>query len=59
MEAARKALTRNKGKDWAKASGAVRAKYLRAIAAKVSMGLQDLCLLHSVVCVSSNNICIV
>lgn len=35
MDAARRALTRNKGKDWASASGAVRAKYLRAIAAKV------------------------
>lgn len=35
MEAARKALARNKGKDWASAPGAVRAKYLRAIAAKV------------------------
>ncbi|KAE8694004.1 Betaine aldehyde dehydrogenase [Hibiscus syriacus] len=34
VEAARRALTRNKGKDWATASGAVRAKYLRAIAAK-------------------------
>lgn len=37
MEAARKALTRNNGKDWARATGAVRAKYLRAIAAKVTM----------------------
>lgn len=37
MEAARKALTRNKGNDWSKASGAVRARYLRAIAAKVTM----------------------
>lgn len=35
VQAARSALTRNKGKDWAFASGAVRAKYLRAIAAKV------------------------
>lgn len=35
VEAARKALARNKGKDWASAPGAVRAKYLRAIAAKV------------------------
>ncbi|XVE57069.1 hypothetical protein DITRI_Ditri04bG0062200 [Diplodiscus trichospermus] len=34
VEAARRALARNKGKDWALASGAVRAKYLRAIAAK-------------------------
>lgn len=35
VDVARKALARNKGKDWASASGAVRAKYLRAIAAKV------------------------
>lgn len=35
VNAARRAFSRNKGKDWANASGAVRAKYLRAIAAKV------------------------
>lgn len=35
VEAARKALKRNGGKDWASASGAHRAKYLRAIASKV------------------------
>lgn len=35
VEAARKALYRNAGKDWASATGAHRAKYLRAIAAKV------------------------
>lgn len=35
VNAARRAFSRNKGKDWAKAPGAVRAKYLRAIAAKV------------------------
>lgn len=35
VDAARKALARNKGKDWASAPGAHRAKYLRAIAAKV------------------------
>lgn len=37
VAAARRALSRNKGKDWATASGAVRAKYLRDIAAKVNM----------------------
>lgn len=37
VEAARKALVRNGGKDWANATGAHRAKYLRAIAAKVIM----------------------
>lgn len=35
VDAARRALSRNKGSGWASASGAVRAKYLRAIAAKV------------------------
>lgn len=35
MDAARRALARNRGKDWSTASGAVRAKYMRAIAAKV------------------------
>lgn len=35
MDAARRALTRNRGSEWARASGAHRAKYLRAIAAKV------------------------
>ncbi|CAN0900709.1 Aminoaldehyde dehydrogenase ALDH10A8, chloroplastic [Linum grandiflorum] len=35
VEAAHKAFYRNKGKDWAFASGSSRAKYLRAIAAKV------------------------
>lgn len=35
VSAARRALKRNKGRDWAATSGAHRAKYLRAIAAKV------------------------
>jgi hypothetical protein len=35
VAAARAALKRNRGRDWARAPGAVRAKYLRAIAAKV------------------------
>lgn len=35
IKAARVAFTRNRGKDWARTSGAFRAKYLRAIAAKV------------------------
>jgi betaine-aldehyde dehydrogenase len=35
VAAARAALRRNRGRDWARAPGAVRAKYLRAIAAKV------------------------
>lgn len=37
VTAARRALSRNKGKGWASAPGAVRAKYLRAIAAKVDI----------------------
>jgi betaine-aldehyde dehydrogenase len=36
VEVARRALSRNKGKDWSAASGAHRAKYLRAIAAKIA-----------------------
>ncbi|XP_058762531.1 aminoaldehyde dehydrogenase 2, peroxisomal [Vicia villosa] len=36
VAAAKTALNRNKGADWATASGAVRAGYLRAIAAKVT-----------------------
>lgn len=45
VEAAHKAFYRNKGRDWAFTSGAVRAKYLRAIAAKVT--LIDLTLLSN------------
>lgn len=36
VKAAREALSREKGKSWPRASGKVRAQYLRAIAAKVS-----------------------
>ncbi|CAK7328993.1 unnamed protein product [Dovyalis caffra] len=36
VEAAKKAFSRNKGKDWSSNSGAYRAKYLRAIAAKIT-----------------------
>ncbi|KAJ6801345.1 betaine aldehyde dehydrogenase 1, chloroplastic-like [Iris pallida] len=35
VAAARRALYRNSGRDWARASGAARAKFLRAIAAKI------------------------
>ncbi|XP_031404546.1 betaine aldehyde dehydrogenase 2, mitochondrial-like isoform X2 [Punica granatum] len=35
VDAARRALSRNKGKDWARASGSVRAGYMRAIAARI------------------------
>ncbi|KAL4363625.1 hypothetical protein GQ457_04G035770 [Hibiscus cannabinus] len=50
VEAARSALTRNKGKDWATASGAVRAKYLRAIAAKIKERKPELAKLETVDC---------
>ncbi|KAM0979627.1 hypothetical protein ACFX13_015740 [Malus domestica] len=36
VEAARRALARNNGKDWSSAPGASRAKYLRAIASKIN-----------------------
>lgn len=47
VEAARKALARNKGKDWASATGAHRAKYLRAIAAKITERKTELAKLES------------
>lgn len=47
VEAARRALSRNKGKDWASASGAHRAKYLRAIAAKITERKSELAKLES------------
>ncbi|KAB2055572.1 hypothetical protein ERO13_A11G040800v2 [Gossypium hirsutum] len=50
VQAARSALTRNKGKDWAFASGAVRAKYLRAIAAKIKERKPVLAKLETVDC---------
>lgn len=50
VEAAREALTRNKGKDWSRASGAVRATYLRAIAAKVTERKSELANLEAVDC---------
>ncbi|KAJ4712257.1 Betaine-aldehyde dehydrogenase [Melia azedarach] len=50
VDAARKALSRNKGKDWSSASGAVRAKYLRAIAAKVTERKSEFAKLESMDC---------
>ncbi|GAA0141914.1 dehydrogenase [Lithospermum erythrorhizon] len=47
VEAARKALVRNGGKDWSAASGAHRAKYLRAIAAKITERKSQLAKLES------------
>lgn len=50
VEAARRALARNKGKDWSTASGAHRAKYLRAIAAKVTERKSELAKLEAIDC---------
>ena len=50
VAAAKTALTRNKGADWATASGAVRARYLRAIAAKVTEKKPELAKLESIDC---------
>jgi len=35
VDAAKRAFSHNKGKDWSSAPGSVRARYLRAIASKV------------------------
>ncbi|KAF8037127.1 hypothetical protein BT93_B0140 [Corymbia citriodora subsp. variegata] len=48
--AARRALTRNKGNEWASASGAVRAKYLRAIAAKITERKSELAKFEALDC---------
>ncbi|PQQ08445.1 betaine aldehyde dehydrogenase 1 chloroplastic-like [Prunus yedoensis var. nudiflora] len=48
VEAARKALARNKGRDWSSASGAVRAKYLRAIASKIKERKPELAKLEAI-----------
>ncbi|CAI0398984.1 unnamed protein product [Linum tenue] len=48
VEAAHSAFNRNRGKDWAFASGAFRAKYLRAIAAKVVEKKEVLAKLESI-----------
>ncbi|XP_021900854.1 betaine aldehyde dehydrogenase 1, chloroplastic [Carica papaya] len=50
VAAARRAFIRNKGEDWSKASGAVRAKYLRAIAAKVTERKSQLAKLEAIDC---------
>ncbi|CAB4280857.1 unnamed protein product [Prunus armeniaca] len=48
VEAARKALARNKGRDWSSASGVVRAKYLRAIASKIKERKSELSKLEAI-----------
>ncbi|PNX98455.1 betaine aldehyde dehydrogenase chloroplastic-like [Trifolium pratense] len=48
VEAAKRALSRNKGRDWSTASGSVRAGYLRAIAAKITEKKNELGKLESI-----------
>lgn len=50
VKAAREAFTRNKGKDWARTTGKYRAKYLRAIAAKVVEKKEELSRLEAIDC---------
>ncbi|KAL2632490.1 hypothetical protein R1flu_003969 [Riccia fluitans] len=50
VKAAREAFTRNKGKDWSRASGKHRAKYLRAIASKVAERKKELAVLETIDC---------
>ncbi|KAH9290655.1 hypothetical protein KI387_034772, partial [Taxus chinensis] len=50
VKAARTAFTRNRGKYWARTSGAFRAKYLRAIAAKVTERKSELAELEALDC---------
>lgn len=48
VAAAKTALSRNKGSDWASAPGSHRARYLRAIAAKVNEKKSDLAKLEAI-----------
>ncbi|XP_068641317.1 aminoaldehyde dehydrogenase 2, peroxisomal [Aristolochia californica] len=50
VEAARRALSRNKGEDWSSASGAYRAKFLRAIASKITEKKNELAKLEAIDC---------
>ncbi|KAM7479942.1 hypothetical protein LguiA_028155 [Lonicera macranthoides] len=50
VEAAQRALARNKGREWSSASGAHRAKYLRAIAAKITERKPELAKLEAIDC---------
>ncbi|XP_048229199.1 aminoaldehyde dehydrogenase 2, peroxisomal isoform X2 [Ricinus communis] len=50
VEAAHNAFYRNKGKDWAYTSGAFRAKYLRAISAKITEKKSELAKLEAIDC---------
>lgn len=50
VQAARRALARNGGKDWATATGSYRAKFLRAIAAKVIERKMELAKFEAIDC---------
>lgn len=50
VDAARKALARNRGRDWASASGAHRAKYLRSIARQITLRKAELAKLEAIDC---------
>ncbi|XP_073100686.1 aminoaldehyde dehydrogenase ALDH10A9, peroxisomal isoform X2 [Elaeis guineensis] len=50
VAAARRALTRNRGRDWPRASASLRAKYLRAIADKVMERKSELATLEALDC---------
>nr|AFK44601.1 unknown [Medicago truncatula] len=50
VDAAKRAISRNKGKDWSTASGSVRAGYLRAIASKITEKKNELGKLESIDC---------
>ncbi|EPS64206.1 betaine aldehyde dehydrogenase, partial [Genlisea aurea] len=50
VEAARRAFFQDGGKNWSSATGAYRAKYLRAIAAKITEKKSDLARLESLDC---------
>ncbi|KAG1327037.1 putative Betaine aldehyde dehydrogenase 2, mitochondrial [Cocos nucifera] len=50
VAAARRALTRNRGRDWPRASASLRAKYLRAIADKVMERKSELAMLEALDC---------
>ncbi|CAK8566808.1 unnamed protein product [Lathyrus sativus] len=50
VDAAKRAISRNKGRDWSTASGSLRARYLRAIAAKIKEKKNELGKLESIDC---------
>ncbi|TKY73458.1 Betaine aldehyde dehydrogenase 1 [Spatholobus suberectus] len=50
VDAAKRALSLNKGRDWSSASGSVRARYLRAIASKITEKKDELGKLEAIDC---------